>query len=295
MALIPPHYLNAVVSIEIPEKDKTGKDSKTIATGFLYGKLVNRNKENGIGVYRIFLITNRHVFEDKKGNLLKKVLLRFNLTEKRGTKCYQIDLVDKDKPKWIKHSNDKVDLAIIHLNAKAMGKEGIDFYFFRDDSDVLFTKDFEEKGISTGDGVFVLGFPLGLRGKSRNFAIVKPGIISRVDEEILKNKYFLIDSSAYPGNSGGPIIYKPEFVYIQGTKPLGRSGLIGIVSKGVTYQEIAVSKQTGNPRIVFEEQTGLVMAVPIDLVEQAIKQYIKSMGTPKEIENVKEKQKTDKE
>jgi hypothetical protein len=34
--------------------------------------------------------------------------------------------------------------------------------------------------------------------------------------------------------------------------------------------------------------------VPIDLVNQAIKQYIKSKGKPKESENVKEKQKESK-
>jgi hypothetical protein len=254
MALIPPNYLNAVVSLEVPKKGKTDKDNKTIATGFLYGEPVKRIQEKKITFYRIFLVTNRHVFEDKEGKLLEKVLLRFNLTEKRGTKCYQVDLVDKDKPKWIKHKNDKVDLAIIHLNANAMKKEGIDFYFFRSDSDVLLTDDFEEKGISTGDGIFILGFPLGLRGESRNFAIVKSGTISRTDDEVLKNKYFLIDSSAYPGSSGGPVISRPEVVSIHGTKALKRSGLIGIVSKGVTYQEVAVSTQTGRPRIIFEEQ-----------------------------------------
>lgn len=287
MALIPPDYLNAVVSLEIPKEGKTDKDSKTIATGFLYGELVERVKEKKISMYRIFLVTNRHVFEDKGGKLLEKVLLRFNLTEKRGTKCYQVDLVDKNKPKWIKHKDDKVDLAIIHLNAKAMKKEGIDFYFFRNDMDVLSTKDFEEKGISTGDGIFILGFPLGLRGENRNFAIVKSGIISRTDDEVLKNKYFLIDSSAYPGSSGGPVIYKPEVISIHGTKALNRSGLIGIVSSGVTYPEVAVSTQTGRPRIIFEEQTGLVKVVPIDLVNQAIRQFIKSKGKPKESEDIK--------
>lgn len=295
MALIPPDYLNAVVSLEIPGKGKTDKDNKTIATGFLYGEQIKRIQEKKITFYQIFLATNRHVFEDKGGNLLEKVLLRFNLSEKRGTKCYQIDLVDKDKkPKWTKHKDDKVDLAIIHLNANAIKNEGIECYFFRSDTDVLFTKDFEEKGISTGDGIFILGFPLGLRGKSRNYAIVKSGIISRTDDEVLKNKYFLIDSSAYPGSSGGPVIYKPEVISIHGTKALNRSGLIGIVSSGITYQETATSIQTGQPRIIFEEQTGLVKVVPIDLINQAIKQYIKSKGKPKESENVKEKQKTNK-
>lgn len=287
MALIPPNYLNAVVSIEISQEKKSEEDNKTIATGFLYGKLISKDSKNNISTYQIFLITNRHVFENDKGESLEKILLRFNLTEKRGTKCYEINLVENGETKWIKHKDEKVDLAILRLNAKAMKNEGIDFYYFRDDSDIYFTKDFEEKGISTGDGVFILGFPLGLRGKSKNYAIVKSGIISRVDEELLTRKHFLIDSSVYPGNSGGPVIYKPEILSIQGTKAVGSAGLVGVISSGITYQEIAVSQQTNRPRVVFEEQTGIIKVVPIDLVNEAIYQYTISKGKPKDNEEIK--------
>jgi hypothetical protein len=39
MALIPPHYLNSVVSIEVENKDDKGVLQKvSIATGFLVGK-----------------------------------------------------------------------------------------------------------------------------------------------------------------------------------------------------------------------------------------------------------------
>jgi len=287
MALIPPQYLNAVVSIELPQDNKSDKNNKTIATGFLYGKFIKKNIKDNTSTYSIYLITNRHVFENNQGNLLKKVSLRFNLTEKRGTKCYSIDLIENDKPKWVKHKDKKVDLAIVQLNAQTMTKEGIDFYYFRNDSDVFFSKDFEETGISTGDGVFVLGFPLGLRGSNRNYTIVKSGCISRVDSEILKKKYFYIDASVYPGNSGGPVIYKPEVVSIQGTKSINKAGLIGVISSGETFTDIAVSQQTGKGRIVFEEQTGLVRIVPIDLIDKAIKQYIRSQGKQKNKENIK--------
>lgn len=287
MALIPPQYLNAVVSIELGKSNKSEKENTTIATGFLYGKLISKNKKENTSTYRIFLLTNRHVFQDDNGQLLEKVLLRFNLTEKRGTKCYEINLVENKEPRWIMHKDKKVDLALMPLNAQAMEKESIDFYYFREDTDIYFAKDFETKGVSTGDGVFILGFPLGLRGNSKNYAIVKSGIISRVDDEILKKKTFLIDSSVYPGNSGGPVIYKPEILSIQGTKSISRAGLIGVISSGITYQETAYSRQTNRPRIVFEEQTGIVRVVPIDLVNEAIRQYNRSKGKPKNNESLK--------
>jgi S1-C subfamily serine protease len=274
MALIPPSYLNAVVSIELPQGNKPENKNRTIATGFLYGKLVSKNIGEKTSNYSIYLVTNRHVFEDNQTNLIQKVLLRFNLTEKRGTKCFPVDLVENGKPRWFKHKDKKVDLAIIKLNGKNMVNEGIDFYYFRSDTDAIFTKNFDEKGISTGDGIYVLGFPLGLRGNDRNYTIVKSGCIARVDDEILKKKYFYIDSSAYPGNSGGPVIYKPEAVSIQGTKAVLNAGLIGVISAGETFSDIAISQQTGRARIVFEEQIGLVRIVPIDLIDDAINQYI---------------------
>ena len=292
MALIPPQYLNAVVSIEVALKDKPESDNQTIATGFLYGKLVSKDIEQDTSTYSIYLVTNRHVFENSQGNQLEKVLLRFNLTQRRGTKCFEINLLENGKPMWIKHSKKEVDLAIMRLNAQAMNKEGIDYYYFRNDTDIFLTKDFEEKGISTGDDIFVLGFPLGLRGSNRNYTIAKSGCISRIDEELLEKKYFYIDCSAYPGNSGGPVIHKPEFIAIGGTKCSGNAGLIGVVSSGEPFQDIAISQQTGRARIVFEEQTGLVRVVPIDLIDDAIEQYNRSKGKPKENESVKKSSNT---
>ena len=151
---------------------------------------------------------------------------------------------------------------------------------------IFLSKNFKNLGVSTGDGIFVLGFPNGIRGKTKNYVIVKKGIIARYDEELLKEAHFFIDSSAYPGNSGGPIIYKPELVAIQNTKFISRSALIGIISEGITFQEIAISEQTGRPRIAFEEQTGIIKVVPIDFVIEAIDHYEKEKGVPKAKEKV---------
>lgn len=127
-------------------------------------------------------------------------------------------------------------------------------------------KTFQQKMISTGNGLFVLGFPMGISGRTKNFVIVRKGIIAHVDQEVLEEGYYFIDASAYPGNSGGPVIIKPEALSISGTGDNLSSGLIGVINAGVTYSDIAVSKQTGEPRIVFNEQTGLVKVVPIEFI-----------------------------
>jgi len=181
-----------------------------------------------------------------------------------------VDLLKDDgSPLWLKHKDEKVDLAVLPINAAAINDAKINYYFFKG-NDLFYAKDFSTKNISTGDGLFVLGFPMRIRGKARNFVIVRQGIIARVDEEVLEDGFFYIDGSAYPGNSGGPVIHKAEVVAITGTQSNSSAGLIGVISSGETYSDVAISQQTGEPRIIFTEQTGLVRVVPTELIFEII-------------------------
>lgn len=172
------------------------------------------------------------------------------------------------------------DYMELGLDGAKMREEEIRFFFFTDDKHSYLMKEREAQGISTGDGVFVLGFPLGIRGTSQNYVIARKGIIARVDEEVLKDHYFFVDVSAYPGNSGGPVVIEVDIISVGNTKHVEQTRLIGVVSEGVAYREIAVSQQTRAPRVVFEEQTGLVKAVPIDSVIEAIDLYLQKKEVP---------------
>lgn len=277
MSLIPPHYLNTVLSIEIENKQPNGEIKKrSIATGFLVGKEIGENSEKE-KMFRLFVVTNRHVFQDQKTKqFLKEVLFRFNTLDNKSHYFKTALLKEDSSPLWHMHEDEKVDLAILPINAGAIQEAKINFHFFQG-QDLFYAKDFEDKNISTGDGLFVLGFPMSISGKLRNFVIVRQGIIARVDEEVLEDRYFYIDASAYPGNSGGPVIHKPEIVAITGTKSNSSAGLIGVISSGETYSDVAISQQTGEPRVIFAEQTGLVRVVPIELIFEIIDNI-----TPKE-------------
>ena len=137
--------------------------------------------------------------------------------------------------------------------------------------DVGTPSDEEANHIAEGNGIFVLGFPLGLIGKERNYPIARYGIIARIQDWLQGDeKTFLIDSSVFPGNSGGPVILKPEGVAIKDTKPITHSLLIGMISSYIPSQDVAVSKQTGEPRIIFEENSGLAEVVPINLIKETL-------------------------
>lgn len=283
MSLIPPHYLNSVVSIEVENKDEKGVLQKTsIATGFLVGKPTGESNDKG-PLYRLFVVTNKHVYQNQKTKeFLREVFFRFNTLDNKSHYFKVSLLKDDGKPLWLMHKDEKVDLAVLPINATAINDAKINYYFFNGD-DLFYAKDFATKNIATGDGLFVLGFPMRISGKARNFVIVRQGIIARVDEEVLEDAFFYIDASAYPGNSGGPVIHKPEIVAITGTQSNSSAGLIGVISSGETYSDAAISQQTGEPRIIFTEQTGLVRAVPIELVFE----IIDGIPTPQKTEEAK--------
>jgi S1-C subfamily serine protease len=75
---------------------------------------------------------------------------------------------------------------------------------------------------------------------------------------------FLIDANIFPGNSGGPVVTRPEISSIEGTKAIDKAALIGIVKSYLTYKDVAVSQQTGKPRVIFEENSGLALVETVD-------------------------------
>src|SRR5205814_3445547 len=136
-------------------------------------------------------------------------------------------------------------------------EQGIRFSYFRSETHVADRSKALELGISEGDGVYSLGFPMGLVGGERNFVIVRQGAIARIRDALAgTTKEFLIDAAIFPGNSGGPVVTRPELASIQGTKAQNAAYLVGLVKAYIPYQDAAISLQTRRPRIVFEENSG---------------------------------------
>ena len=85
--------------------------------------------------------------------------------------------------------------------------------------DLLSRRKAKELGLSEGDGVYVLGFPMGLTGQGEDDVIVRQGAIARVRETLESPAIssFLVDSFIFPGNSGGPVVLKAEMFAISKT------------------------------------------------------------------------------
>ena len=269
MALIPPDYLNTVVALGGLSQD--GSVQYT-ATGFLYGHPTGITDENGYPTYWLFLITNRHVFERASTNGTQ-LHARFNRPMGAEPNIYPILTKEANgSTSWIVHPRPDADVAVLRINVQQLREDGIEFSFFAGGTQRVFTLDqARESGVSEGDGVFVLGFPLGEAGEDRNYTVVRQGIIARIQDWLNGNaQTLLIDASIFPGNSGGPVLLKPELTSIRGTKSNTICGLIGMVSSYLPYREVAVSRQTGQPRMIFEENSGLGVVVPFNVIEEAI-------------------------
>ena len=253
MALLPPLFLDAVVCIGVPSAAGTN----WIGTGFLLGRPF---KENTLHIY---VITNKHVVANKTD-----LVLRFSSTS--GVQDFPISFSATGSQQWTLHPSPEVDVAVLRVDGNSIHGAGALFQVI--ESKNSFTvAEMRAEGVCEGDSIFVLGFPLGIVGKDRKNAIARSGIIARI-KDVLEGKdtSFLIDANVFPGNSGGPVILRPEIAALNGTKAHSHAMLIGMVKSYVTFRDVAVSKQTGNERVIFEENSGLALVETIDSIREAI-------------------------
>jgi hypothetical protein len=262
MAIIPQKFFDSVVAIGLPSQD--GQTVYT-ATGFLYGQKIEITN-NGIPKHRISLVTNRHVFGD-----MNSAILRFNSIGQEPAKEYTLSLRGRFGQRlWCPHSDPNVDIAVASLNVRKLRDEGIRYSYFREDVDLFGEDQRRGDGIAEGDGVFVLGFPLGDVGVNQNYVIVRHGTIARISDTLRGEAHdFIIDSLIFPGNSGGPILTRSEVMIAEGKSPQG-CYLLGIVKSYKPYRDIAVSVQTNQPRVIFEENSGLAQGHLVDLLQDPI-------------------------
>lgn len=103
--------------------------------------------------------------------------------------------------------------------------------------------------------------------------ICRLGCIARVADAFVtpqKTEAYLVDAQTFPGNSGGPIVSRPEHISIDGTPKNTSSNLIGILSAYIPYRETLYSRQTGRDRMVQEENSGLTIVHPVDRIKEVV-------------------------
>jgi hypothetical protein len=206
------------------------------ATGFL------------VNINDIFhLVTAKHViFDQEKDSFIDSDVLMFFNTLDGKIQQRSIEHIKKNlNLNWIFHQNRKVDIGIIPFGLDTIS------------DDVKFVPNnffLSADQLYEGYDVFFLSFQPGIEIEQRISPILRVGTISLMSGD----NTFYIDAATFPGNSGSPVFLKPSLMY-QGAKisTVGGGRFIGLIGGYVPYQEVAFSSQTGRPRVVFEENTGL--------------------------------------
>lgn len=233
--------VNLVIAQPIPDEVKS-----TVA--FIY--LLNQNKEfvpNGTGFfvgvrntpsdsgYYVNLVTAKHVLkpDPNKNDYYRTVFVRLNKMD--GESDYlQLKLVPEGKHKNIfTHPDSTVDLVVI----PSLPDQSIyDFKFLP--NDIITTKEkFTELKIREGSNVFFTGLFVPFTGEHRNYPIVRFGRVALITEEkimwdSIKTDLYLIESSAYGGNSGSPVFFyleperKPGGIMLSANPILRLAGVI---------------------------------------------------------------------
>ena len=275
MALLNENDLKSLIAVG------TNNDGKFIcnATSFLVGFIVQNSDDPAKRLYQTFLVTNRHVFNKKE-----KVWLRLN-TSDGNVKTFEQNLhFQNGETQWLAHPDTDVDLALLNVNPSVLKSNNI-VPFFISEERFAYKKNFKDIGIAVGDETFIVGFPMGIAGEEQNYPCVKAGMISRIDTEILKTKKaFIVDSSIFPGNSGGPVILKPTLTSLQGTKAVSETHLLGVISAYLPYTDTLYSFQTTPPTAVSitRENSGLSFCVPMDFVKEVYDIWLSSKKTVNE-------------
>jgi hypothetical protein len=283
---IPPFFINSVVAlggdrlVQVPgSPDRI--EWQTAGTGFFYGYLVENNADQAKRKYQVYLVTAKHVIQRYLAETHSEVKVRINPKE-RTTTIQEFSITNNPKQgegAWFFHPDNSIDIAAVLINFDFLRTLGYEPNVFPNDTAVMLKRALINEEVAAGDAVFVLGFPMNLAGAQRNYVIVREGIVARMTEMLEgDSNTFMIDSFVFPGNSGGPVVLKPEAFSIQGTKSHGSADLIGVVTSYRPYTDVAVSPQTNRPRVLFEENSGLADVVPIDYVEEAIRAWRKTQG-----------------
>ena len=276
MSMLPKNYVDSVVTLSVQiAKDKT----HIVGTGFLVGRL--ESEKDNIKNYSIYLITNKHVV---KGN--DKMLVGFNQLGGVGFHEFDLELLSKGRKQFSPHPNKSVDIIAVSVNCDFLSEKGARFSFFRLDEDAFTLKQMKDNDVYEGDLTYQLGYPLNLTGTSSKNPICRFGCISRVSNLYVPGHpelNYIVDSQSFPGNSGGPVILRPEPSTLNGGKFHLKSVLIGILYSYIPYQDPLISQQTGEVYSIMQENSGLTNVHTVDQIIEVVEIEKTRIGSPNTI------------
>ena len=186
---------------------------------------------------------------------------------------YEIILIDDKKKKlYSEHPNESSDVIAREIVPSTIFSEKSVWQAFDLDKQALTLEKMDKIGLQEGSLVYTLGFPMSLVDFIKT-PIFRLGCISKIRNTYISDNLFptfLIDAQTFPGNSGGPVINRYDFILTADKPKVIESYLIGILSRYYTYNEKLYSKQTGEVRMILEENSGITVVHPVDRIKEVV-------------------------
>ena len=259
------HIPYIVARITIQTQDKTG-----FGTGFFYHAPLNDGTDHAI----MLLISNRHVFLDRKG----KLAISLNRKKEDGTpefgniRTFRLDLdLPTAERLYFPHPNSDVDLACVNVSAI----RHTDAFCLSVHDKLLQTIDY--KKVLLGSEVIFVGYPQGLYDPVNNLPLIRKGFIASMPDVDFNGKgHIVIDAQIFQGSSGSPVFVSQNGKYL----------LLGVVSDTIVREarlEILPTNMSQNlSKYGVKEGLGLGIVVKQrhirELIDYAVNEHIRRMS-----------------
>jgi len=276
VVLIPPQFFDCVVTVGIQNKKQPGLFAWQ-ATGFLVGQPIREIKEEDAvpkTLSLIYLVTNKHVFEHFEETGHESFAAGFNPqpAAKSEVAVYVSSLLKDGERQWTGHHTE--DVAVIPVNAPLLKQQGRQFESFRLKANIWSVAKMKSEGVSEGDFVYILGYPMGIVDQDWHYPIVRSGSIARIRDVLDgRRSLFLLDIQNFPGSSGSPVLIRPDITPVGGTQPANEPHVIGVVSAFIPCSDVVSNEDGQNWEL--RQNSGLAISVSSECILETIKEDFK--------------------
>ena len=161
------------------------------------------------------------------------------------------------------------DLAALLLDPERLPEDQIRYRSFDVKTDLLSLRQLRQRQIAEGDEALVVGFAQPTYESGREYPAVRLATIAAVPNRARPEWPLLAEGTALPGDSGSPVIVKPEWDSRISQHAEAGGKLIGVLDGAGRPATVTRSDDDGTP-IEVEQRPGIVRVVPADALYDLI-------------------------